>query len=136
MWMRRALINSRLTCCASAAAEALRKLSKCTRSRAPKAVSCKRLLDGEPPEVLRLRRVLLQRHRLWIGSQPTHQFTRRILWRFAGGVNQPIRDCYIIHRVMTTCKTAEITTLSFSFFKCGERSLHFDQISLVESKRT
>src|SRR6266540_3931558 len=31
------------TCCASAAAEALQKLSKKHRSRAPKAVSCKRL---------------------------------------------------------------------------------------------
>src|SRR6266496_979033 len=39
-------LESRLTCCASAAAEALQKLPKCPRSQAPKAVSCKRLLDG------------------------------------------------------------------------------------------
>jgi len=40
------VIDCRLTPCASAAAEALQKLSKCTRSRAPKAVSCKRRLGG------------------------------------------------------------------------------------------
>jgi hypothetical protein len=43
---KRGLPEGSPTCCASAAAEALRKLSKYQRSRAPKAVSCKRLFGG------------------------------------------------------------------------------------------
>jgi hypothetical protein len=40
------MMACRPTPCASAAAEALQRVSKYERSRAPKAVSCKRLLDG------------------------------------------------------------------------------------------